>query len=181
MLFYNFLFVIYSVNHIKVINYFEKLGFVIQIFIAQRTFEYIFLSCGWVILLLRPINSSVISPENETVKEAWIMRSRSVLYYTYKSSFSDFVSHDPINKSTVLSWQFACFFRGRFAEKYYTHIMMLYMCLLYISLNFLTYTYLSYLKISICITFLLYKFSTALDIVAKSYHLQDLTVSIIFL
>jgi len=75
----------------------------------------------WVgILLLRPINSSVISPENETVKEAWIMRSRNV-YCTYKSSFSDFVSHDPINKSTVFSWQFACFFQSKFAKK---HIMI---------------------------------------------------------
>lgn len=58
-----------SVNHVKMINYFEKLSSVTQIFIAERTLGYIFSS--WIgILLLRTINASVISSENEMVKEA---------------------------------------------------------------------------------------------------------------
>lgn len=77
-----------------------------QIFIIQGA-VYFFIVPGY-IARTNDKPYSVISTENETVKEAWIMRSRSMLYYTYKLSFSDFASHgslfppSAINKLAVL-------------------------------------------------------------------------------
>lgn len=77
------------------------------------------------------------------------MRSRSVLYYTYKSSFSDFVSHDPINKSAV--HLAACWFLSAADLRKNDATRMLYTCLFNIFyLNFHS----SYLHISFLSKFL---------------------------